>query len=89
MPCTTTDCVLVGRVSKGRLISKTASDLIESAALCRQMGLGAGLFWMGDLDESEEADEPARRVSLEDRRSIAGDDFTARVNRIIEETAGQ
>jgi ATP-dependent helicase Lhr and Lhr-like helicase len=32
---------LVGRVSKGRLIAKTASDLIESAALCRQMALGA------------------------------------------------
>ena len=31
---------VVGRVSKGRLIAKTASDLIESAALCRQMTLG-------------------------------------------------
>ena len=28
---------LVGRVSKGRLIAKTASDLLESAALCRAM----------------------------------------------------
>ena len=28
---------LVGRVSKGRLIAKTSSDLLESAALCRLM----------------------------------------------------
>ena len=28
---------LVGRVSKGRLIAKTAGDLLESAALCRMM----------------------------------------------------
>lgn len=28
---------LVGRVSKGRLIAKTTSDLLESAALCRAM----------------------------------------------------
>ncbi|WP_406696862.1 DEAD/DEAH box helicase [Singulisphaera sp. Ch08] len=28
---------VVGRVSKGRLIAKTASDLLESAALCRAM----------------------------------------------------
>ena len=31
---------LVGRVSKGRLIAKTASDLLESAALCRKMARG-------------------------------------------------
>ncbi len=31
---------LVGRISKGRLIAKTASDLIESAALCRLMSRG-------------------------------------------------
>ena len=31
---------LVGRISKGRLIAKTASDLIEAAALCRKMSLG-------------------------------------------------
>ena len=31
---------VVGRVSKGRLIAKTASDLIESAALCREMESG-------------------------------------------------
>ena len=29
---------LVGRVSKGRLIAKTAGDLLESAALCRADG---------------------------------------------------
>ncbi|WP_074316448.1 DEAD/DEAH box helicase [Singulisphaera sp. GP187] len=32
---------VVGRVSKGRLIAKTASDLLESAALCRAMVGGA------------------------------------------------
>lgn len=32
---------VVGRVSKGRLIAKTASDLLESAALCRAMVDGA------------------------------------------------
>jgi len=32
---------LVGRVSKGRLIAKTASDLLESAALARLMPQGA------------------------------------------------
>ncbi len=31
---------VVGQLSKGRLIAKTASDLIESAALCRKMALG-------------------------------------------------
>ena len=32
---------LVGRTSKGRLFAKTASDLVESAALCREMARGA------------------------------------------------
>jgi len=31
---------VVGKVSKGRLIAKTTSDLIESAALCRKMTRG-------------------------------------------------
>jgi ATP-dependent Lhr-like helicase len=31
---------VVGRVSKGRLIAKTSSDLLESAALCREMLVG-------------------------------------------------
>jgi len=31
---------LVGRVSKGRLFAKTSGDLIESAALCREMAQG-------------------------------------------------
>ncbi len=32
---------IVGRTSKGRLIAKTSSDLLESAALCRMMPRGA------------------------------------------------
>ncbi len=32
---------IVGRVSKGRLFAKTAGDLVESAALCREMVRGA------------------------------------------------
>lgn len=31
---------VVGRVSKGRLIAKTSSDLLEAAALCREMLVG-------------------------------------------------